>query len=126
LRTEVVEQRPQVAGQPVEAIGPEPARLVAQVVAAQIGSDRAIARGDERRNLPSPAPPELGKAVQQQDGRCRRGSRLDDVQAAGAAIEKAAASADGKRVGSVERGGIEAGDAASLAAPRAAAGQEGS
>jgi hypothetical protein len=126
LGAEVVEQRAQVTGQPVEAIGPETAWLVAQVVAAQVGSDRAVAGGDEGRNLASPAPPELGEAVQQQDGwrRCR--PRLDQMQAAGAGVEKAAASTLGERIGSVERGGIESDDAASLAAARVAAGQAGS
>jgi hypothetical protein len=38
------------------------------------------------------------------------------VQAAGAGVEKAAASAVRERIGSVERSGIEVDDAASLAA----------
>jgi hypothetical protein len=122
-RAEVVEQGAQVAGEAVDAVGADASRFAGAVVAAQVGSDDAVAGGGQRRDLSPPAPPELRKAVQQDDRRavCRAG--LDNVQARPRGVEGAAPAALGQRV--VGERGLGGDAAQSTVAARRAAPPEG-
>ncbi len=59
----------EVAEQRLDPVGAYAARLLGQVVPAQVGRDGAEARGGERRDLVPPRVPEFGKAVQEDDER---------------------------------------------------------
>lgn len=78
-RSQVVEQGADVAGEAVDTVGADAARLARQVVAAQVGRDGAEAGIGQRRELMAPGPPELGKAVQEEDRRAVGWAELDDV-----------------------------------------------
>jgi hypothetical protein len=62
------------------AIGPYALRLVAQIVAAHIGRDHTETGGGQRTDLVSPCPPELGKAVEQENRGSAFIARFHDVQ----------------------------------------------
>ena len=66
------EQARRVAGQRVEVVGRDAARLVGARVAALIGRDHAEARAGEPLDLARPRVPELREAVEQQHRAARR------------------------------------------------------
>jgi hypothetical protein len=77
---EMIGKPDNVPGQPVEIIGVDALRLATEIIAALIGHDDAETGRDERRNLRSPARPELGKSVQQNDRRRVGGASLRIVK----------------------------------------------
>ena len=64
-----------VVGEPVDGIVRNPRWLVAGVVAALVEGDDVVSGVGERADLVPPAVPELGEAVEQQDGRSGPGRR---------------------------------------------------
>jgi hypothetical protein len=64
-----VDETTDVGGQFVGVVGLDAVRLRGQVVAAHVGGDDPESRRRERLDLQSPAVPELGEAVQQDDQR---------------------------------------------------------
>ena len=64
-----VDETGDVAGQLVDVVGMDAVWLGGQVVAAQVGGDDPESRRRQRCDLPPPAIPELGEAVQQHDQR---------------------------------------------------------
>src|ERR1700732_3772649 len=81
LAAGVVDQPDHVSGQPIEAVGGDAARLVAQVVAALVGDQDAVSRRGEGLDVAVPAIPELGKPVQQDEQPALRRTGLDGVKA---------------------------------------------
>ena len=76
--TELPDQAADVGGEQIDGVGLEALWLRRQVVAARVRCDDPKTRSHERRDLPSPAEPELREAVQQKDQRPFAG--LDVVQ----------------------------------------------
>ena len=64
----------------VDVVGRDALRLVAEVVAPLVGDEDVKAGGGEGLDLPAPAVPELGEAMEQDEERSALGTRLDDVQ----------------------------------------------
>lgn len=71
----------EVAEELGKRIGAYALRLIARVVAPLVGNDDAISGGGERRDLPGPADPEVGKTVKEDDGTSIGRSGLDNMQA---------------------------------------------
>ena len=78
LGTALLDETADVIGQVGGAVGVDAVRLGRQVVPPQVGRDDPEARCRERRDLQSPAVPELREAVQQNDQRTCTG--LDVMQ----------------------------------------------
>ncbi len=89
--SEVVQEAPEVFGERVEAVGAYPFGLAGEVVAAQVGSDHPPPGCREHRDLLSPAPPELGKSVQQQHRLAVGRPGLDEMESDSRQIEEALA-----------------------------------
>ena len=78
FRAQRLEQGGYVLDQPLDAIGWLAERAKAFAVAAKVGRDGSPAQGGKSGELPPPAQPTLGKAVQQQGDRIAGARAIGD------------------------------------------------